>query len=172
LRDGQGDIFGCIGLGIDVTEKVERELQYEQLLRQLRFGQHISRMGSWEIDIGTGKCVWSDEAYRLLGLEPEAVEPSYATFLDRVHPDDRDPLHDRYVEGARTGETYEVEYRVVRLDGAVRQMRGVVAFEHDPDGSLIRIAGILRDISPLAADRGSTARDVTARSIRDRPLTG
>ncbi len=152
LRNQGGAIFGCVGLGIEVTESVERELRLHQLLRQLEFGQRIGRMGTWEFDVSAGTWVWSDEAFRLLGAEPGSIEPNFVTFLSRVHPDDRNRLRDLHAEGLRTGATYEVDYRIERLDGEVRHMRGVVAYEHDPDGTLVRVAGILQDVTPAGAD--------------------
>jgi len=149
MRDQQGAIFGCIGLGIEVTERLERERQVERLLRQLRFAQQIGGIGTWELDVTSGEWVWSDEAYRLLGAEPGAVEPSFETFIDRVHPDDRRELMERHAEAERTRTGYEMPYRLVRYDGEVRQMRGVVRFEHDDRGTLIRVAGILQDMTHL-----------------------
>jgi PAS domain-containing protein len=154
LRNQQGAIFGCVGLGIEVTESVERERRLQQLLRQLQFGQRIGRMGSWEFDVGAGTWVWSDEAFRLLGAEPGSIEPNYTTFLERVHPDDRERLRSRYADGLRSGQTYEVDYRIERLDGELRQMHGVVAFEHDADGTLVRVCGILQDMTPVGVDPG------------------
>jgi PAS domain-containing protein len=156
LRNQAGAIFGCVGLGIEVTESVARELRVQQLLRQLEFGQRIGRIGTWEFDVCAGTWVWSDEAFRLLGAEPGSLEPNFATFLSRVHRDDRDRLRDLYAEGLRTGATYEVDYRIERPDGEVRHMRGVVAYEHDPEGTLIRVAGILQDVTPAVA----SARDI------------
>lgn len=151
LRDQQGAIFGCIGLGIEVTDAVARERELQRLLRQLRFGQAIGRMGSWELDVATGTFTWSEEAYRLLGAEPGGIQPTFETFLGYVHPDDREELLARHRDGQRTGKGYEMWYRLVRGDGEVRRMRGVVRFEHDAVGALIRVAGILQDVTGLTA---------------------
>jgi len=147
LREPDGAVFGCIGLGIEVTDRLERERRVEQLLRQLRFGQQIGRMGTWEHDVSGGTWIWSEEAYRLLGTEPGAVEPSFAAFIDRVHPDDRAELIARHAEGERTRRQYEMNYRLIRPDGQVRRMRGVVQFECNSEDELIRVAGILQDIT-------------------------
>jgi len=149
LRDPRGEIVGCVGLSLDITDTLAREQHNRQLMRQLEFAQSVARMGSWEVDMSTGKWLWSDEAYRLLGAEPGAIEPSFEAFLGRVHPDDRDRLVERHTERKRVGEGYEMPYRLVRFDGEVRQMRGSVRFEHDADGTLMRVAGILQDITPL-----------------------
>jgi PAS domain-containing protein len=147
LRDHDGHIVGCVGLGVEVTEKVERDREREQLLRQLRLAQRIGRMGSWELEIDSGAWSCSDEAYRVLGAEPGEIEPHYASFIDRAHPDDRTRLRDLHARGVQTGEGYETEYRIVLSDGVIRRIRGAVAFEHDDSGILVRVAGTLQDVS-------------------------
>lgn len=154
LRDARGHIVGCIGLSLDITDSLAREHNRQRLMRQLEFAQAVGRMGSWELEIGTGQWLWSDEAYRLLGTEPGGVAPSLEAFLDRVHPDDRERLRERHEEALRSGEGFEMAYRLVGFDGRVRQMRGVVRFEHGADGTLVRLAGIFQDVGPTAAAEG------------------
>ena len=149
MRDPRGGVSGCIGLAVDVTDRMEQERRQQQLSRQLSFGQRIGRIGSWEVDVSSGDWLWSDEAFRLLGADPGGTEPSFNLFLSRVHPDDRARLQERHAQGVRSALGYEIQYRLVRFDGEVRQMRGVVEFEHDVDGVLIRVAGILQDVTPL-----------------------
>jgi len=155
LRDAAGDVVGCIGFGIDITGAVRADRRSAQLARQLAFAQRIARIGSWEVDLATGEGLWSDEAFRLLGLEPNAVPPTFDTFLEHVHPDDRDWMAAMHRDGIRTGEGYQATYRAVLPDGTIRQMRGVVELDRDDGGKVTRIAGILRDITPPSgsADR-------------------
>jgi len=147
LTDPRGCVTGCIGISHDVTDVVARERQHKQLLRQLNFAQSVARIGSWECDMATGEWLWSDEAYRLLGAEPGSIEPSFATFIDRVHSDDRGALAERHRDCFERGIGYEANYRLVRFDGQIQPMRGVVRFERDDEGQITRIAGILQAVS-------------------------
>ena len=63
--------------------------------RQLEEAQRLARIGSWEWDIADGTVWWSDELYRIYGLEPGSIEPSYEEFLNYVHPDDRGAVDER-----------------------------------------------------------------------------
>jgi PAS domain-containing protein len=155
LRDAAGEVVGCIGFGIDVTGAMRANRRSAQLARQLAFAQRIARIGSWEADLATGEGLWSDEAFRVLGLEPNEVTPSFDAFLEHVHPDDRDWIAAMHRDGVRTGQGYEATYRAVLPDGTIRQMRGVVEFDTDDSGKVTRIAGILQDITPPG---GSTDR--------------
>src|SRR4051794_25594032 len=57
--------------------------------RQLADAQALARVGSWEWDIAGDAVWWSDELFRIYGMTPRSVVPTYKSFLDRVHPDDR-----------------------------------------------------------------------------------
>ena len=88
---------------------------------------------------------WSDELYRIYGVSPDDYEPSYAAYLERVHPDDR-----AHVEAAISGaladhEPFAFDERILRPDGSVRwlESRGQVYF--DADGQPVLMRGVCRD---------------------------
>jgi hypothetical protein len=62
----------------------------------------LARVGSWEWDIPANVVVWSDQLFRIYGMEPGAVEPSYAGFLERVHEDDRASVDERNHQASPT----------------------------------------------------------------------
>jgi PAS domain S-box-containing protein len=68
---------GFLGISRDVTarERVEEELRRSR--QQLEDAQRIARLGSWTVNLQTGHCSWSDEHYRILGLEPQSVPASF-----------------------------------------------------------------------------------------------
>jgi len=116
------------------------------------------RMGGWELDLVTGEGLWSDEAFRVLGLAPGAVEPTYEAFPERVHPDDREWVAALHREGIRTGTGYDARYRAMTPDGTVRTMRAIVELDTDEAGRTTRIAGILQDITDDDAAGGASRR--------------
>ena len=95
--------------------------------RLLSIAEEIAQLGSWQMDVRTGKAVWSDELYRLHGLEPGAEEPGVEMLLAFVHPDDRDRLAgllDDVVARPQSlpDDGVTLEYRIVLRDGSVREM--------------------------------------------------
>ena len=88
---------------------------------RLSEAQGIAHIGSWEWDIERDLVRWSDELYQVFGVDRVRAEPlTYSTYLDLVHPDDRD-LADRAVQTAlEDGQPYALEHRIVRPDGHER----------------------------------------------------
>ncbi|MDQ3980563.1 MAG: response regulator [Actinomycetota bacterium] len=92
--------------------------------QQLAEAQHLAHVGSWEWDVGTGSIDWSDELYRLFGMEPGAETPTLESFIGRVYPEDR-PSVERSLEEALDGcRDFAIDFRFTTPSGEVRWMHG------------------------------------------------
>jgi PAS domain S-box-containing protein len=148
----------AIGAFQDISERHaanEKLLQSEQELRQSRvhltIAQRVASIGSAAIDFRTGKWDWSDENFRIYGLEPGAITPSAETLAAMVHPEDRAGLLSN-IPLARSGVTPPpLEYRIVRPDGSERLLRREAALVHDDAGNVIGIVGAVQDVTDLRA---------------------
>jgi PAS domain S-box-containing protein len=124
----------------------------------LEAAEQIGQIGSYELVLETGQRRWSDNLFRILGLEPGEVEPSREFFLERVHPDDRAAIERADERFGRTGEvTSPMEYRFVRPDGEMRHLRSVHAEVRGPDGRR-RVIGPIQDVT----DQRRAEREVAA----------
>ncbi len=150
LREGERDIVGCVGTAIDVTagERIERELEMQRV--RLEEAQRVAHIGSFEWDIARDVVSWSDELYRIHGIEPSAFGGKFQDFLQLVHSDDRDKVG-RIVFGALRGGDLDYSHRIVRADGSVRvmQTRGVVI--NDDMGRPARVVGSCWDTTEQVA---------------------
>lgn len=129
------------GSEVDVSARLHR------LERQLAQIQRLAQFGSWEWDVVTGALVWSDELYRIAGMVPGGIQPTYEWVLGRIHPDDRDVV-DEDVRRAIAGRvSFAVDHRLVRPDGEIRWLhsRGDVVL--DGDGETQRVYGVAIDIT-------------------------
>ena len=77
-------------LGAVLTERASVENRLERARARLAEAQEVARIGSWVWDVGADRVIWSDELYRLYGIEPQSVDLTYESFLAGVHPDDRE----------------------------------------------------------------------------------
>lgn len=129
-----------------VADRTAQLAASEQRLRQT---EAIAHLGSWELDIAGGRLAWSDEVYRIFGLAPREFAPTYAAFLERVHPDDRAAVDEAYHSSVRENrDSYEVEHRIIRKDnGAIRTVHEKCEHSRDAGGRIIRSVGMVHDIT-------------------------
>ncbi len=133
------------------TERHEAETALRQREEHLAVAQGVAGTGSTEHDYHTGKSRWSREAYRILGLDPAAAEPTFASFASLLDEKDK-------AEGAmrwdmlKGGETPPpMEYRIHRPDGSLRIVSHDFRLISDAGGQPDRWIGILRDVTELRA---------------------
>jgi len=118
---------------------------------QLGRAERLARLGSFEWNPQDGTLAWSDEHFRLWGVEPSSVPPTQALFLQGVHPEDR-ALQQAAQEAALRGEApYDCVFRVCRPDGTVRQVHVMGEVLRDPDGRVLRVVGAVQDITEARA---------------------
>jgi PAS domain S-box-containing protein len=114
--------------------------------------QKVAHIGSWEWDILANKVAWSDELYRIYGLEPESVEISYESYIERVHPEDRDSAASSIRAALEGTEEFEFEERIVRPDGEVRVLQSKGYVMRDESGLPRRMIGTCHDITERKRD--------------------
>jgi PAS domain S-box-containing protein len=144
IRDEDGDPCVLYGTAQDVTD---RKLAKDHLLereRELQEAQRLAHLGSWHQDLRAGQASWSDETFRLLGLTPGEIAPTFERFLAQVHPDDR---HLLTLEGlSDENATFELEYRLTRADGQVRLIHATGRLVSDEQGPAT-IFGTMQDVT-------------------------
>jgi len=119
----------------------------EQFAGLLASAQRLAGIGCWEWDIEYGRMSWSDELYRIHGLDPAAWEPGLDWYLERVHPEDRAAVAAAIGRALRDGAPFSFEERIVRPDGEVRYLRTRGEAQRDAGGRPVRILGVCLDIT-------------------------
>jgi PAS domain S-box-containing protein len=114
---------------------------------RLRHIEADGLFGTWEWDFATGAITWSDGVFRVLGLEPRSVAPSYRAFLELMHPEDRFGYELSGYDAVLEGRTVDSEFRIVRPDGSIRWLANKGEIFRDGDGQPCRAAGALIDIT-------------------------
>jgi PAS domain S-box-containing protein len=109
--------------------------------------QRVAHIGSWEWDILANRVAWSDELYRIYGLEPGSVEITYQSYMERVHPEDRDATGAAIRDALEGGDAFEFEERIVRPDGEVRVLQSKGYLVRDESGLPRRMLGTCHDIT-------------------------
>ncbi|HZH63407.1 MAG TPA: PAS domain-containing protein, partial [Flavisolibacter sp.] len=135
-----------VGTDQDVTEKqnlIERLSKSESLYKQ---AEELAEMGNWSWDVATDKLEWTDQLYRIYGLEPQAAKMTNERFLSFVHPDDRG-----YVEAGVTKllseESLDFTFRIITQDGTTKWLRSLAQVLRNTDGQANFVIGTEQDIS-------------------------
>lgn len=133
-------------------ENLEREVaartaELGASLARLAEAQRVGHMGHWDWDIEHGTLHWSDEIYRIFGLQPQQFGATYEAFLESVHPEDRQAVIDAVNRDLRGEQAYDIVHRVVRPDGSLRTVHECAEISRDSSGKALRMLGTVQDIT-------------------------
>ncbi|GAB3878917.1 hypothetical protein GCM10028802_20840 [Terrabacter terrigena] len=118
---------------------------------ELRSAQQMARVGSWRWEAASGASEWSEELYRILGLQPNMAGDHAELFAGRVHPDDLRQVERERRAAADSGGDIRSEYRIVRPDGVVREVVGLGTAVRDEQGAVVRLVGTIQDVTEQRA---------------------
>jgi len=121
----------------------------DALQKQLELAQQITHIGSWQWDVATNCVTWSDELYRIYGLEPQSVEITFESFLSRVHPEDRERTSSAVKMALATGGRFAYPERILRPDGSTRELETVGEAVLDDHKKVTALVGTCRDVTDV-----------------------
>jgi PAS domain S-box-containing protein len=133
------------------TESREREQAEKRLRRSeayLTEAQRLTKTGSWAYDPTTKKApYWSDEMFRIHGLEPQQGPPTSEEFLKHVHPEDRERVHDAMSNAVQEKREYEVEHRMILPNGTIKHVHALGHLVLNPSRDVLEVMGSAVDIT-------------------------
>jgi diguanylate cyclase (GGDEF)-like protein/PAS domain S-box-containing protein len=151
VSDAAGQPDGWLAMMTDITARKETEEQLRRSQRQLTEAQRLSRTGSWDRDLVTGTVSLSDEYVELMGAPGGIPDQPFGLIVNAAHPADRDRLARIRDRAIARGTREHLEFRVVHPDGSIRVMRAAIQGVHAPDGTPLRVAGAIQDITEQRA---------------------
>ncbi|CAJ0863082.1 two-component system, sensor histidine kinase [freshwater sediment metagenome] len=133
----------------DIVSKGPPDLhQIAQQWENFARAQELGQIGWWRLDTTTNVLTWSEENYRIFGA-PSGKPQTYQTFLDAIHPADRQAVDEKWGAALR-GESYDIEHRII-ANGQVKWVREKATLEFDETGALRGGFGITQDITDRKA---------------------
>ena len=129
----------------DVTTRKQRRRELEQANQFLEQTQTVATVGGWELDLRTDSLRWTDEVYRITGVDLD-FEPTVDDVMEFYHPEDRTTVQDAVERATTEGEPYDLELRIVTGADEVRwvRTRGEPRYE---DGEIVGLHGTFQDIT-------------------------
>jgi diguanylate cyclase (GGDEF)-like protein/PAS domain S-box-containing protein len=121
--------------------------ELEHVVQDLAEAQALTHIGSWDWDVVTGEILWSDELYRIFGVDPDTFVPSYERYISVVRIEDRGRMEEVVEEAFAEKSGFDHEARITRPDGTVRLVHAIGRTRLDSSGEVVRMVGTCQDIT-------------------------
>jgi diguanylate cyclase (GGDEF)-like protein len=138
------------------AHELELEIQHRQaaeaarlrLSDRLSFATEVAGLGVWEWDLNSQQAYWDPQTFRLYGLQPFSIKPSAQSWLEKVHPDERERIMHSVRQGVYGPRArYEIEYVMVWPNGEMHHLSCICNISFDKNGKASRLTGVQMDIT-------------------------
>ena len=147
LSTPNGKVMGVCSFVVDITEKTKMVQALNETEQQLRNTYALAKIGIWNWIVATDNVIWSEELYRISGLDPKLPPPTYANMAEMHAPESWERLQAAVKNALNTGESYQLELEYVRPDGTNRFVKAFGGVKRDIQGSIIELFGTVQDIT-------------------------
>jgi PAS domain S-box-containing protein len=148
FRDETGTVLKRYGVSTDIDDRNRAQQALKRSEAYLADAQRLAHTGSWAWDPATRQALyWSEEMFRIFGLNPQQGLPEAEVFWQRIHPDDFDRTYEVLMKAAAGNADYEHEHRIVLPDGTVKHIHAIGHPALDQTGQAIEYVGTAVDIT-------------------------
>ena len=147
LKDDNGKVIGCFGITQDITKRKQVEEKLLNSEKNLLKAQHLAEMGFLKWNIKTNEMQWSDEVYRLYGIEKGKQEITQDFTVSLVHPEDLEDMQKCLELAVKGIIKYDINHRIIRPDGKVIWVNAMAELSRDKDGNPESLLGTVIDIT-------------------------
>ena len=147
LKDESGEILEVVLMQEDITERHEAEEALQKSESSLAAAQRIAHIGNFDYSVKEDEARWSDELYHIFGYTPQHFVPTYKSFLESVHTDDRRFVRKSIREALYARTQVDIEYRIVRPDGEIRVVQTRYEVSYEEGGRPLWLSGTVQDIT-------------------------
>ena len=154
-----------LATAIDITDRQRAETELRRTATYLAEAEKLSHTGSWARNTKTGELFWSQEEWRIFGLDAATTKLSYEMFLELIHPEDRASLHEESLRAVRENKSYNIPFRAVLRDGTVKHIHSVGKPVFEESGEVVEYIGVSMDETERIRATAAVARMRSVSSI-------
>ncbi len=144
LKNFRGMIYA---LGRDITATKNRQSELAQREKQLSEAESIGHMGHWRWQVDSEDIAWSEEVFRIFGLDPNHFQPTLKRINDTVHRSDIARMIQAFQRAIIEKKSYDMEFRIARPSGEIRYIYCEGRCEKDAEGEVVALYGIMQDLT-------------------------
>jgi two-component system cell cycle sensor histidine kinase/response regulator CckA len=143
----------ALTLAFDITERKQMQTTLQEMVENMAAAQQMTHYGSWEVRLSADlefidPQMWSDECYRIFGVEPGSVQITSDYFYSHVHPDDREAVQQALWQAVQNRAEAAYEYRLIWDDGSIHTIYDRVKVVLDEGaGRPVKVVGIVQDVT-------------------------
>ncbi|MGV3618818.1 MAG: PAS domain S-box protein [Fimbriimonas sp.] len=147
VSDASGRRIGVVGSAQDITEATLAEQALQRTQDLLLQSQRVAKLGSWEVDVASGRLAYTPQTLELLGRDATLTDPTIETFVHLADANDRHRLIRRYRVAVARGQEVDFDLRIRREDGSRLVLRVLATPVLGSDGSVVRVVGSVQDVT-------------------------
>jgi PAS domain S-box-containing protein len=147
VYDENGKWLGQRGSNIDITDRKLSEEALQLSEKRLKEAERAAQLGHWELDLKDNSLHWSDEVFRIFGLNPTNFKATYEAYLEAIHPDDREYVNKAYSDSLKNRTKYDIIHRLKLKDGTEKYVEETCKTIYDTQDAPLRSTGTVQDIT-------------------------
>jgi len=142
---------------VELTKLLMKEIEENKVImsqlseskEKFEDAEKIAKIGHWQLNITENILLWSDEIYRIFGLEPQEFGATYEAFLDNIHHEDRELVNKAYTNSLKSKQPYEIVHRLLLKNGDIKYVRENCETLYDDNGFAVKSLGTIQDITEI-----------------------
>ena len=154
-----GDQIYCAGRDLTPLRSYKDSLNRQE--RKLSEAEAIGHIGQWEWPVGSEQIAFSDQLYKIFGLQKKSFKPTLDSITAMIHHHDSDRMMQVFQRAIIEQNDYDMDFRIIRTDGETRFIRCEGRCEIDNNDEVIALYGIMQDVTE------STRREIDLRDAKD-----
>jgi PAS domain S-box-containing protein len=144
---GEGQLIAAVCYAKDITERMVKEIEMQELVERINQAHKIGKMGYWEVDLHTKKIFWSEEIYNIWEIDQPEFKPDYDHFLLSIHPEDREDFLAQRRKSLAEIKPLDIVHRIILPSGNIKFIHQKGGMETDTFTGIKRFRGTVQDVT-------------------------